>query len=259
MRGTTFLALLLGAFVLLSVTDSGQSHPFRNSDPYVSFIDAVNRTVIAIQSSQSDSGSYLWDLMNYEIRVVLLTQKGVTDLGYNVTAAILAGQTNLTWATIPANVQSFLLNQKSSNVYLNLTFAQWGFVADNSSYANYTLGQFLSSTCAGYLPTVQSLLGAINFDTRVNTTALLLAYGTRVNRFNNYYGYSHRGSRNYRAMLSFLFGRGRSNRVLSIIYLLNPMTPIYNQRCGLRNPLGALLEASESCFNVPRTHRRFWH
>ena len=243
-----FLALTL-VVLAFSQVNAG---PNRQS-PAQFFISGVNNTVQAILQSLSTApgSAYVWDLIPLAARFVLLNQTQVQQLPYNITDEFLKNNTNLSWATLPANVQNLLKNEQVNLQFLNLTLAQLGVVNPTSTIAAYTIFQLLNPTCQALLPNVTALLSQISIDNQVNTTALI----NTLNRLNPYYGYRYSGSRGFgRLFGNVLDTSSRTQMQLNRLYTyLN--SGVANSRCYLGSPLRVLGEIAEQCFYTPRQWR----
>lgn len=248
-----FLALTL---VVLAVAQANAGRNSRERPSYQTpaqyFITGVNNTVQAIlQSLSTAQGStYLWDLIPLTARFVLLNQTAVQQLPYNITDEFLKNNTNLSWATLPSNVQSLLKNEQVNLQFLNLTLAQLGVVDSTSTIAGYTIYQLLNPTCQALLPNVTALLSQVSIDTQVNATALVLTLAS----LNPYYSYRYSGSRSFGRLFGKVLDPSRAQAQFNRLYTyLNSGTA--NSRCYLRSPLGALGELAERCFYTPRQWR----
>lgn len=121
--------------------------------------------------------AYLWDLYDSVKRFVLLNQTDViTTLSWNVTQQLEQNQTNLNWATIPANVQLFLQQELTQNRFANLTFLSWGWTDSNNTFANTTLFSLFTLQGKQNLPVIRAILAPLTFSSVLNTTVLTQGY-----------------------------------------------------------------------------------
>jgi len=121
--------------------------------------------------------AYLWDLYDSVKRFVLLNQTDVvTTLSWNVTQQLELNQTNLNWATLPANVQLFLQQELAQNQFANLTFLSWGWTDSNNTFANTTLFSLFTSQGQQNLPVIRAILVPLTFSSVLNTTLLTQGY-----------------------------------------------------------------------------------
>lgn len=142
-------------------------------------VDLFNRTVQNIvEASVTDKlDNYtkdikpLWNLIDPLVRLALLNQTQVQQL-WNATESLSKNKTKLEWASLPDDVKSFLLEQSKQNIFLNLTFAQWGWVALDSCFATNELNTLLTDEQINIIPAVQSILNRLSFDQLINTTAV---------------------------------------------------------------------------------------
>lgn len=141
-------------------------------------INSVNKSAqlitSAIVSSLSGNNTvYLWDLLDPVRRFIFLNQPVISsDQSWNVTQQLQLNQTNLNWATIPSNVQIFLLGEQFQNLFVNLTFTEWGWITTDQTFENTTLYSLFTSQAKQNLPQIQSLLAPLNFNVILNTTVL---------------------------------------------------------------------------------------
>ena len=136
----------------------------------------LNSSVQIILSStivQSDTDQVVtyWDTFNLAVRFLLLNQTGVKQLSYNVTKQAQANVSNLNWAALPADVQSFLLSQ-SVPVIFNLTFSEWAWVDSDNAFANTTLFSLLPVNAQNCANNASVLISPLTFDLLIDITVL---------------------------------------------------------------------------------------
>ena len=142
-------------------------------------MNKVNKTteilvsaVVPALGSGNDT-AYLWDLIEPVQRFLLLNQTSIAaTLSWNVTQQLQQNLTDLSWATIPSNVQLFLQQELLLNQFSNLTFFSWGWTDSNNTFASTTLISLLTSQGQQNLPIIQSILAPLTFSTILNTTVL---------------------------------------------------------------------------------------
>jgi hypothetical protein len=84
----------------------------------------------------------------------------------------MKNKTKLEWEYIPNEVRIILLEQSNQQSYLNLTFAQWGWVRSDSCFASTNLYSLLSQEQIDLVPVVESILRQMKFNHIINTTAI---------------------------------------------------------------------------------------
>ena len=132
----------------------------------------AQRILNATVATQSNDTRYIWDLIDPVYRFVLLNQS-LIFAQWDVSQALANNQTKLNWDSIPANVQTILLTERTQNLFLNLSFLDWGWVNSNTdAFSNSTLFSLLSSQAQATYANVSATLAQITFNTLVNTTLL---------------------------------------------------------------------------------------
>jgi hypothetical protein len=113
---------------------------------------------------------YFWDIMPPTVQFLLLNQTQVTSLGFNTTQQVKLSVSNLNWATLPANVQSFLLSQQGS--LLNLRFEQWAWTNSNESFSNATLLSLFQPKYQAILLNASSIMAPLKYNLQVDLNQL---------------------------------------------------------------------------------------
>ena len=132
----------------------------------------VQQLVLAKVSAQANGTSYVWDLLPAVSRLILLNQVQFRKT-WNVTERLASKATRLDWATIPADIQKTLLDQKASLAFLNLKFIDWGFVnSPAEQFANTTLLSLMPMDLQILVPTIKKSVDLISFDNIVNAVSL---------------------------------------------------------------------------------------
>jgi hypothetical protein len=126
----------------------------------------------AVVATQSTDSKYIWDLIDPVYRFVLLNQS-LIFVQWNVAQALANNQTKLNWDSIPANVQTILLTERTNNLFLNLTFLDWGWVNSNTdAFSGVTLFSLLSAQAQSVYANVSATLAPLTLNTLVNATLL---------------------------------------------------------------------------------------
>lgn len=140
--------------------------------------DRLNRTVTNILEAiviekpvESKEIKPLWDLIDPLVRLVLLNQTQVQSI-WNATKNLIQKKSFLEWANLPNEVKQFLLEQHKQNLYLNITFNEWGWVKSDSFFASANLFSLLSTEQISQVDAVKCSLAKLSFDLLVNTTAV---------------------------------------------------------------------------------------
>jgi hypothetical protein len=121
--------------------------------------------------ANTDSLVYFWDTIDLSVRFLLLNQSQVAALSYNVSQQAQLNVSNLNWAALPLNVQSFLLGQSLPSVY-SLTFEQWAWVSSSNAFYNSTLSSLLPTNVLSSLPDALILLAPISYNMQIDLTVL---------------------------------------------------------------------------------------
>ena len=132
----------------------------------------LSAAIPSLTAPSSNDTQYLWDLLNPVARFILLNQTAVSnDQQFNVTSQLVQNLT-ISWAAIPAGVQTALLNEKTTAALVNLTFVQWGWSQAGDIYATVTLFSLIGTQGQQALPQIDALVAPLNFNTVLNTTVL---------------------------------------------------------------------------------------
>jgi len=229
--------------------------------PATVLLSGINATVNAILASQDLTGAntsvYIWDLIPIQIRTALVIQLPVTSI-WNVTNATASGASDLTWATLPANVQSLLNSEKQSHAFFTLTFAQWGVVDPSDIFANYSLSTFASAACTANLPNITALTDQVNFNTQVNLTKLVQSFTSKTLLSYINYDYNSWGFRNLLIEYTYINSHSQiasylARQAANILQLFqrNRRPAPVPLICYLSQPLNAMIAAAERCFVRP--------
>ena len=120
----------------------------------------------------SEPTEVLWDLLRPISRYILLNQEGVRTLDFTVKNAIENNSTDLSWATIPNNIKTYLLGQQIK--MFNQTLKEWRFVDENDEInGNKKLISLVPVSKVSVLKDVNSLIEQLPFDLVLNMTALV--------------------------------------------------------------------------------------
>ena len=132
-------------------------------------IECILKSTVSVQNSDS---IYFWDVLNPVIKFALLNQTQVLALSFDIQQAINNNVDNLNWTNIPEEVQTLLVQQQSSLLYLK--FSDWGW-AD----LDVTLNSMLSEQGKFMLASLEPLLQLLAFDLIIDLNKLKgILYGT---------------------------------------------------------------------------------
>lgn len=100
---------------------------------------------------------------------MLLVQTQVAQLGFDA-SQIKQNASILNWASLPANVQTFLLSQQGS--LLNLRFDQWGWVNSTSNFSNATLLSLFQPKYQAILLNASSIMAPLKYNLQIDLSQL---------------------------------------------------------------------------------------
>jgi hypothetical protein len=114
---------------------------------------------------------YFWDLLPPNAQFILVNQSQILALPFNISQQLNQnGSSSLNWTSLPANVQAILLQQQGSLLFLS--FAQWGWVDGNSSFANSTLFSLFPLKVQTLMPNITNLLAPLKYNLQIDLTVL---------------------------------------------------------------------------------------
>ncbi len=99
------------------------------------------------------------------IRFAILNQSQVLALSFDIQKAIVNDVNNLNWTNIPSEIQTFLVQQQSSILYLK--FSDWGW-----SDSDRTVYSLISNQGKYMLPTVEPFLESLSYDLLIDLNRL---------------------------------------------------------------------------------------
>ena len=169
--------LVFVIFVLCGLANA-RRHSYHHSREHnyyglKNFNNSVNSLIAASVLSPSNTTSYLWDLVSFVDRFILLNQTQVlSQTNWSVVLEIANNGNRLGWTSIPNNVQSIVSKQAVNLAFLNLTYAQLGWSSPNDAFANSVLFSFLPNDIVSYFPNISQIVNQLWFSQLINTTAV---------------------------------------------------------------------------------------
>ena len=130
-------------------------------------LNNLNASLNLILSLSSDNGNFVWNMINPVAQFILLNQTQILALSFDINALIKQNVSYLSWSNLPDNVRGVLLSQNIASL-LSLTFAQWGWVDENSNEFNSTLYALLPARSQILLPKLSAVLAPLDLSLKIN-------------------------------------------------------------------------------------------
>lgn len=123
-------------------------------------------------SKESDDVKYFWDLWAPLHRYLLLNQTKIHQAKWNITEKLVANSNSLNWDSMPSNVKSILSDQFNGLKFLDLTYAELGWVKANEKYADTKLASLLPPHVSSQLASISSILSQLNLEQKYDYSLL---------------------------------------------------------------------------------------